>query len=89
MAFAYTVNKVINSGAMRKVYGSFTSAVGDNALSLALSVHGLNYIASAEVNLAKSAIDAHTPKVTISGSTVTGTFADTKGLSGTFILEGR
>ena len=90
MAVAYTVTNVFRSGHMTMVHGTFTSAAGDgNAETLGASVHGLNYLVNYTLMLDSGAMCAPTPRLQVSGGTITWTVDDTNGLSGRFYCLGK
>ncbi len=87
MAFDFTITNVHNIGALRRVHGTWTSADGDNEMSLTPSTHGLNYLTDHKIEV--DAVGAQVPQVTKSGGTLTADFTDTLGQSGRFVLDGR
>ena len=90
MAIALTVSKRVSLGSIRKVYGTFTSAVGDSSMSILKATHGCNQVLEADINFNSSVLDGHKPKIVITtGGVVTVTFADTRGYSGNWSVEGR
>jgi len=88
MAVTNTHTDTVNMGSIRIAYGTFTSANGDNTVTLTSGTdHGLNVILMHQIEL-----DGHgvpIPDVSISGGTVTATFNDTLGYSGRWTLIGR
>jgi len=91
MAVTITVKglKRKSIGAWWLVTGTFTSAAGDSAVSLAFATHGLREIIKADVHLDTGLVGSEAPKISISGGTVTVTFSNTQGKSGRFELIGR
>lgn len=84
---AFTVTPYTGSaGNMRTYHGTFTSALGDSALSLN---HGFNYVAQCLVSLEPGGIATQRPSVSHSGGTTTVTWDDTLGYSGNFFVVGR
>ena len=89
MAVSITVSGVHSSGNLKMVHGTFTSAVGDNTLTLAESTHGLNHIVDHNVTLNDAGMGTQSPKVTISSGTLTAVWQDTRGFSGKWYVKGR
>ena len=89
MAFSFTVTSSNSEGNLKSVHGTFTSASGDNTMSLGPTVHGLNYIVDYHITLDTGGIGTQNPKVTISGGTITAVWDDTGGYSGKFYVKGR
>ena len=89
MAITITVGGSTVQGNNRKVWGTFTSATGDSAVSLTASNHGLNYIVDCSVSIDTGGINTPNPLIAISNGTITATFQDTKGYSGRWSVEGR
>lgn len=91
MAVAYTVTDTVRGlGPLQLVFGTFTSAAGDgNGETLTATTHGLNRIWLYQIKLDAGAIDAQTPKVSVSAGTLTWTVDDTQGLSGTWCVLGQ
>lgn len=85
MSFSVTPYTGI-SGNMRTYHGTFTSALGDSALTLS---HGFNYVAQCTVSLQRGAVGQQDAKVEHSSGTTTVTWDDTLGYSGDFFLVGR
>ena len=90
MAVAYTVTNVFTTGQMRAVTGTFTTAAGDgNGETLGPSTHGLNYLVDYTLALDGGVMCAPTPRLSVSGGTITWTVDDTSGLSGRFFCLGK
>ena len=90
MAITYTVSYVDPNGPLQTRAGTFTSAAGDgNGETLVIGTHGLAQVLEARITLDTGGLHTATPKVAISGSTVTWTVDDTMGYSGKWILRGR
>jgi len=89
MAFAFTITSVNYVGGLRAVHGTFTSADGDNTMTLDSSTHGLNYIVDYNITTDGGGIGSQKPKVTISSGTITAVWDDTRGDSGRFYVLGR
>ena len=87
MAFTFTVSSAVPVGNFKMVSGTFTSATGDNTMTLDATTHGLNYIADYHIDL--SGVGVFPPKVTISSGTITGVWDDTLGYSGNWMVKGR
>ena len=89
MAFTTTVvKKFPTGGGYYRVLGTFTSAGGDNSLSLANADHGLNNIADVIVKLDRGGLNTELPKIAISSGTITVTFDDTQAYAGNFDITG-
>ena len=86
--FVFTVTGAHVDGVHRTVYGTFTSAEGDGDMTLDVTIHGLTRIIHHDIRLDAGGIGTQTPKVTVSGGTITAVFDDTMGKSGTFYLRG-
>lgn len=89
MAFTHTVTNAHVLGNLRAVHGTFTSASGDTVQTLDNSVHGLNYIVFQDVSLDTGGLNTPISKIGISSGTITATWDDTMGYSGTFYVVGR
>jgi hypothetical protein len=84
MAFTKSNIKRTVTGDLNMYTGTFTSASGDSALTIA---HGYNYIADTDIAL--NQIGAQNPTVSTTSGTTTVTWDDTKGASGTFCIIGK
>ena len=89
MAVAYTLTNAHSLGNLKGVHGTFTTANGDNTLTLAPATHGLNYIVDYKISLDTGGLNIPAPKVTISSGTLTWTVDDTLGYSGKWYVLGR
>jgi len=87
MAVTITVTKKESVGSLFKVYGTFTSAKGDQTLTLNNAVHGLNRVVDFGV-LLTGVFEPTQPKITNSTGTLTAVWQDTLGASGTWAVEG-
>lgn len=85
----FTVTAVNQEGNMKTVHGTFTTTTGDTTVSLGATTHGLNYIVDRRISLDTGAVGAQTPKISVSSGTVTATYDNTWGYSGTFYVKGR
>lgn len=88
MAVAYTVTGSDPNGPIRTVWGTFTSASGDGA-GETFTQHGFANITDAKITFDPSVIQSPTPKIAISGGTITWTVDDTLGLSGRWVVQGQ
>lgn len=88
MAFTVTFAGSQPVGSRRQVWGTLTSAVGDNTLTLS---HGLAAVDMCDIQL-EGALNAPKPKQTHSASAsppnTTAVWDDTQGLSGRFTVIG-
>ena len=88
MPIVITVDGNESVGNMRMAHGTFTSADGDNTVTLAPSTTGINNIASYEISLDVGALSVQRPKITESLGTLTAVWSDTLGLSGRWQVTG-
>ena len=89
MAFTVTVTEVNSVGNLKSVHGTFTSAAGDDVLTLNAATHGLNYIVDYDIKLDTGGINTPRPKVAVSSGTITATWDNTQGYAGKFYVKGR
>lgn len=89
MAATWTVSGATVTGDERRIWGTFTTAAGDNSLTLAPATHGLNNVRTYNVSLDAGGVGTQTPKVANSAGTLTITFDDTLGYSGTWWVSGK
>jgi hypothetical protein len=85
----FTVTNSHSSGNLKVVHGTFTTTTGDSSVSLTNSTHGLNYIVDYHLTINAGGVGVQEPKVSISAGTITATYDDTLGYSGTFYVKGR
>lgn len=84
---AFTITPYSGSaGNLRTYHGTFTSALGDTALSLN---HGFNYVAQFECSLRPGGVGTQQPSISHASGTSTVTWDDTLGYSGQFFVSGR
>ncbi len=73
-------------GNMRTYSGTFTSASGDNTLTV---THGMNFLVNYHVTLGNGLVGPQNPKVTTSAGVSTVVWDNTLGASGQFHFIGR
>lgn len=88
MAMAFTVTGATVIGNKRMVSGTFTSSSGDSSGSLTATTHGLNNIVSHDIRFDSAGLNTPNPKVTVSAGTLTLSFDDSQGYSGTWHVIG-
>jgi hypothetical protein len=84
----FTVDGQTVVGNKRLVHGTFTTTAGDTSVSLAATTHGLNNIIDYKLELDTGGLDSQKPKISVSSGTITATFDDTEGYSGTWTVTG-
>jgi len=89
MAFAISIDDVVNLGSRKMVHGTFTSDDGDDTLTLAPATHGMNDIIMYQVDLDSGAHRTDSPKIVNSAGTLTVTWLETLGVDGRWVLIGR
>lgn len=87
----FTVNANTGTGidgSTRWVRGAFTTTTGDTSVVLTPTTTGIYNVVDYRIQLDAGAIGAQQPKVSESSGTITCTFDDTLGVSGTFYVKG-
>jgi hypothetical protein len=76
------------SGNKRWVRGTFTTTAGDSTVVLTPTTTGLYNVVDYKLSLDTGGVSHQNPKISISSGTITATFDDTQGYSGTFYVLG-
>lgn len=84
----FTVSGSSIMGNKRAVWGTFTTSSGDTSVQITSSTTGINAVADKKISLDTGGIAHQNPKISVSGGTITATFDDTQGYSGTFWVLG-
>ncbi len=88
MAVVLTNSGTKKFGRMRTTWGTFTSALGDVAVVVNRSVHGINRVIDADITLEPGGMGTPVAKITDSSSNITADFVDTMGYSGNWRITG-
>lgn len=86
---SFTVEGSNNLSSVRLVYGTFTSAKGDNTATINTAVHGLSTVIMYHVTLDSGGVSVSSPKVVQTGSSLVVTWEDTLLSSGKWAVIGK
>lgn len=84
----FTVNGRSIMGNKKAVWGTFTTSSGDTTVQLTATTTGINAVADYKIALDTGGLGYQNPKMSVSGGTITATYDDTDGYSGTFYVLG-